>query len=66
MAERWRTEHGWSVEIVHLSLTPDKRDGCWYRVRQHGSFITDVRTVAELEEWVPLADLKLDALNAAA
>jgi hypothetical protein len=65
MADRWRTVSGWSVEVVQLACTPDHHDGSWYRVRQHGAFVADVRTVADLERWLPLAELEPDVLRAA-
>jgi hypothetical protein len=66
MGERYRTEGGWSVEVVRLSCTPDHRDGEWLRVRYFGFHVADVRSVAELEQWFPLADLEPDALVLAA
>jgi hypothetical protein len=66
MADRWRAPGGWTVEIVHLSGTPNNRDGQWFRVCQHGFWTADVRTVAELERWFPLADLEPDGLSLAA
>jgi len=45
-----------------LTGTSDKTDGERLRVCQHGYFTADVRTVAELEQWFPLADLEEDAL----
>lgn len=57
MADRWRTTDDWSVEVVRLRLTPDHHDGEWLRVRFHGLWVADVRQVAELAEWFPLADL---------
>jgi hypothetical protein len=36
MADRYRAPGGWTVEVIHLSGTPDRRDGAWIRVRQHG------------------------------
>jgi len=62
MADRYRTASGWSVEVVERSGTPD---GQQLRVRYHGFYVADVRTVAELEQWIPLADLELDALTRA-
>src|SRR5258708_6382290 len=52
----------WSVEIVRLTGTPNKRDGEWIRLRQHGFYVADLRSVAELESYVALAELE-DALR---
>jgi hypothetical protein len=51
---------------VQLSGTPNHRDGQWLRIKQYGAWTADVRTVAELERWVALADLEPDALALAA
>jgi hypothetical protein len=66
MAERWRAPGGWTVEVVQLSCTPNHRDGEWLRLTQYGSWVADVRTVAELQQWVDLAELEPDALVLAA
>jgi rhodanese-related sulfurtransferase len=66
MADRWRAPGGWTVEVVRLSLTPDRHDGEWIRLKQFGAFHADVRTPAEVERWVPLADLEQDTLALAA
>ena len=58
MAERWRAADGWTVEVVQLSCTPNHRDGMWLRVKQYSSWVADVRTVAELAQYVELADLE--------
>lgn len=58
MADRYRTADGWSVETVVLSMTPDRHDGEWIRVRRFGFWIRDVRSVEELAELVPLAELE--------
>jgi len=49
---------GWAVQIVHLVATPDHHDGTWIRVTQYGSWVADVRSVAELERYFPLALLE--------
>jgi hypothetical protein len=46
-ADRYRTKGSWSVEIVCLAGTPDRHD---------------VRSIAELKQWFPLADLEPGAL----
>ena len=66
MADRYRTASGWSVEVVERSATPDNSDGQQLRVRYHGFYVADVRTVAELEQYFPLADLEPDGLSSAA
>jgi hypothetical protein len=58
MGERWRTADGWAVEIVTLAITPNHHDGTWIRVRQHGAWVADVRSVTELATLVPLAELE--------
>lgn len=60
MSTRYGTSDGqWTVEIVELSCTPNNRDGQWYRVRHCGFHVADVRTVAELERHIPLAELNI-------
>jgi hypothetical protein len=58
MPDRYRAPGGWTVEVVQLSLTPDRRDGTWIRVPLHGFFVADIRTVAELAQWIELAELE--------
>jgi hypothetical protein len=41
MADRYRTEDGWSVEVVWLTCTPDHHDGEWLRVRYCGYIVQD-------------------------
>jgi hypothetical protein len=41
-----------------LAGTPDRHDGEWLRVTQYGSCTIKVRTVAELERYVSLAELE--------
>lgn len=48
------------MQIVRLENTPNHRDGCWYRITQHGFWTADVRTVAELERFFPIAELRED------
>jgi hypothetical protein len=66
MADRYRAPGGWTVEVIHLSGTPDNRDGEWLRVCRHGYHVADVRIIAELERWFPLAGLERDVLILAA
>lgn len=58
MADRWRAPGGWTVEVVHLTSTPNNHDGEWFRVSQYGAWTADVRTVGELAQYVDLADLE--------
>jgi hypothetical protein len=60
MADRYRPPGGWTVDVIHLSSTPDHRHGAWLRVSLHGSHVADVRTVAKLAQWFPLAELEPD------
>ena len=39
VADRYRTEDGWSIEIVRLTSTPDRRDGDWLRIRYLGYYV---------------------------
>jgi hypothetical protein len=64
MAERWQAGD-WTVQVVHLAVTPDRRDGEWLRVCYCGWWVADVRSVADLERWFPLASLEEDTLAAA-
>jgi hypothetical protein len=50
MAGRWHAPGGWTVEVVHLTGTPNHHDGEWFRVCQYGWWTADVRTVGELEQ----------------
>jgi hypothetical protein len=43
--------------VVHLTDTGN-HDGQWLRVRYHGYYVADVRSVLELESYFPLADLE--------
>lgn len=36
MADRYRAPGGWTVQVVRLSGTPNKRDGEWIRVCHYG------------------------------
>jgi hypothetical protein len=58
MADRYRAPGGWTVEVVHLTGTPDHHDGEWFRVSQYGAWTADVRTVGELAQYIELADLE--------
>ena len=61
MGDRYRTADGWAVEVVELRATSDGNDGERLKVTYCGFIITDVQTVAELEQWFPLAELELDS-----
>lgn len=63
MADRWTAPGGWVVDVIRLSLTGTGRDGTWLRIRRHGCWIADVRTVAEIETFIPLASLEPDELR---
>lgn len=39
VADRFRASGGWTVDVIHLSSTPDHRDGEWLRVSLHGSHV---------------------------
>ena len=62
MGSTYRTKDGYTVEVVQLSDTSGNHDGEWLRVRYHGYHVADVRSVAELERYVPLGELEADAL----
>jgi hypothetical protein len=47
MADRYRTPGGWTIEVVQLA------EGERLRIRHHGFYVADVRSVADLERWVP-------------
>ena len=63
---RWRTRDGqYTVEVMTLTGTSRNRDGEWFRLKQHGWHLVDVRSVEELAQYIDLADL-VEALSAAA
>jgi hypothetical protein len=64
--DRYRTADGWSVEAIRLTCTPNHHDGEWLRVAYHGWWVADVRSVAELQRWFPIAELEEDGLVLAA
>jgi hypothetical protein len=66
MPDRYRAPGGWRVSVVTLECTPDHRDGTWLRITLYGSHVADVRSVAELERYVPLDQLVEDGLVPAA
>lgn len=56
---RWLSRDGrWRVDLIRLSHTADNRDGERFRVARDGYFQTECRTVAELAEYVDLAELE--------
>jgi hypothetical protein len=57
-----RAPGGWTVEVVRDTGTGN-RDGEWLRLRQYGYWTADVRSVAELAEWLELASLEEDTLT---
>jgi hypothetical protein len=66
MGDRYRTADGWAVEVIALSATPDRNDGERLKVTYCGFFVALVRTVAELEQWFPVAELEPETLALAA
>jgi hypothetical protein len=62
MAPKYRTKDGYTVEVVHLADTSGNHDGEWLRIRYHGYHVTDVRSIAELERYIPLRELEADGL----
>jgi hypothetical protein len=68
MADRYRTPGGWTVEIVRLGEACDPA-GDRLRIRHHGFYVADVRSVAALADWIPPGELELlerDPLSLAA
>jgi hypothetical protein len=55
---KYGTRDGYSVEVVQLAGTSGNHDGQWLRVRYHGFYVADVRTVTELEKYFPLSELE--------
>lgn len=56
---RFRSADGeWVIDVIHLSLTGNNRDGERYRIRHLGWFIAELRTIAELRKYVDLARLE--------
>jgi hypothetical protein len=45
MPDSYRAPGGWRVRIVRLEGTPNRRDGTWLRVTQHG-FWTECSAIA--------------------
>jgi hypothetical protein len=41
-----------------MTATPDRHDGESFRVSHHGYHVGYARSVAELEQWIDLADLE--------
>ena len=62
MAPKYRTKDGYTVEVVHLAGTSGNHDGEWLRIRYQGYHVTDVRSIAELERYIPLRELEADGL----
>jgi hypothetical protein len=56
---KWRTRDGqYTVDVITLTGTSRNRDGEWFRVKQHGIHLADVRSVEELAAYLDLADLE--------
>src|SRR6266478_5125586 len=49
-------------ELTYLVVTSGNHDGEWLRIRYHGYHVTDVRSIAELERYIPLRELEADGL----
>jgi hypothetical protein len=45
---------------MRLENTPDRHDGQWIRLTQHGFWTSDVHSVAELSRFLPLDALEPD------
>lgn len=59
MTHLYRSRDGrYTVEVVQLSVTPNRQDGKRIRLKFCGYYVADVRSVAELSEHVDLADLE--------
>jgi hypothetical protein len=63
MGDRWCTRDGWAVEVIHVIATPDGHDGESFRVTQHGCWVGYARSVAELEQYVDLAELEPELVD---
>jgi transposase InsO family protein len=48
----------WRVDLIRHTATSDHRDGEWLRVHRDGFFVAEVRTVAELGDYVDVAELE--------
>jgi hypothetical protein len=48
----------WRVDVIELTGTSNHNDGQWLRITHLGWFAGQVRTPAEIEHFVPLADLE--------
>jgi hypothetical protein len=46
------------IDVICLTLTGTGRDGEWLRISRWGVHVADVRTVAELAEYVELGRLR--------
>jgi hypothetical protein len=55
----------WVVDVIRLALTGTHRDREWLRIKRWGWHVADVRTVAEVAQYVDLATLE-EALACAA
>jgi hypothetical protein len=56
---RLRSADGrWRIDLIRLTATSDNRDGEWLRVHRDGFCVAEVRTVAELNDYLDLADLE--------
>jgi hypothetical protein len=48
MPDLYRAPGGWHVSIVTLTCTPDRHDGSWIRISRYGTWVADIRSIAEL------------------
>jgi hypothetical protein len=60
MAGCCRAPGGWRATVMRLENTPDRHDGQWIRLTQHGFWTSDVHSVAELSRFLPLDALEPD------
>jgi hypothetical protein len=58
MPDRYCAPGDWVVQVVELSGTPDRHDGTWIRITRYGTWVADLRSVADIERYVALADLE--------
>jgi len=55
---RLRSRDGrWTAETITLTNTSRNQDGAWIVIKCQGIFMAQVRTPAEVEQYVPLGDL---------
>ena len=57
MADRFRTPGRWTVEVVRVAELGDRPPTDMLRIRHHGFFVADVRSVDDLGTWIPAPEL---------